>query len=57
MISSNMLEVVHSYVCAPFEEKSLGGNKHFISFVDEHSRKMWIYLNKHYNIFVKKLSN
>lgn len=44
MISSNVLEVVHSYVCVCFEEKSLEGNKYFISFVDEHSRKMWIYL-------------
>ncbi|GAU11497.1 hypothetical protein TSUD_344870 [Trifolium subterraneum] len=44
MRSSNVLEVVHSDVCGPFDEKSLGGNRYFITFVDEYSRKMWIYL-------------
>jgi transposase InsO family protein len=33
-------------VCGPFEVSSLGGNKYFISFVDEFSRMMWIYLTK-----------
>ena len=44
MRSSNVLDVVHSDVCGPFDEKSLGGNRYFITFVDEYSRKMWIYL-------------
>ncbi|MCH80296.1 retrovirus-related pol polyprotein from transposon tnt 1-94 [Trifolium medium] len=44
MRSSSVLEVVHSNVCGPFDEKSLGGNRYFITFVDEYSRKMWIYL-------------
>ncbi|PNY18017.1 copia-type polyprotein [Trifolium pratense] len=42
--SANVLEVVHSDVCGPFDVKSLGGNRYFITFVDEYSRKMWIYL-------------
>ncbi|GAU34373.1 hypothetical protein TSUD_217130 [Trifolium subterraneum] len=44
MRSSSVLEVVHSDVCGPFDEKSLGANRYFITFVDEFSRKMWIYL-------------
>jgi hypothetical protein len=44
MRSSNVLEVVHSDVCGPFDEKPLGGNRYFITFVDEYSRKMLIYL-------------
>ncbi|KAK2440388.1 putative mitochondrial protein [Trifolium repens] len=44
MRSSNVLEVVHSDVCGPFDENSLGGNRYFVTFVDEYSRKMWIYL-------------
>ncbi|MCI13909.1 copia-type polyprotein, partial [Trifolium medium] len=44
--ASNLLEVIHSDVCGPFEVPSLGGNKYFISFVDEFSRMMWIYLIK-----------
>jgi transposase InsO family protein len=42
----NQLEVIHFDVCGPFEVSSLGGNKYFISFVDEFSRMMWIYLTK-----------
>ncbi|CAJ2635289.1 unnamed protein product [Trifolium pratense] len=40
------LEVIYSDVCGPFEVPSLGGNKYFISFIDEFSRMMWIYLIK-----------
>lgn len=42
--AKNLLGVVHSDVCGPFEVPSLGGNKYFVSFVDEFSRMMWIYL-------------
>ncbi|GAU36409.1 hypothetical protein TSUD_38770 [Trifolium subterraneum] len=42
----NQLEVVHSDVCGPFEVATLAGNRYFISFVDEFSRMMWIYLIK-----------
>jgi hypothetical protein len=35
-----LLNVVYSYVCGPLEVPSLGGNKYFISFVDEFSRKL-----------------
>lgn len=38
--------MVHSDVCGPIEEESLGGNRYFLSFVDEHSRMMWVYLIK-----------
>ncbi|MCH88103.1 copia-type polyprotein, partial [Trifolium medium] len=44
--ASNQLEVINSDVCGPFEVPSLGGNKYFISFVDEFSKMMWIYLIK-----------
>ncbi|MCI05873.1 retrovirus-related pol polyprotein from transposon TNT 1-94 [Trifolium medium] len=40
MRSSSVLEAVHSDVCGPFDEKSLGGNIYCITFVDEYSRKM-----------------
>lgn len=35
-------EVIHSDVCGPFPE-SLGGAKYFVSFIDDFSRKSWIY--------------
>lgn len=40
------LEVVHSDVYGPFEIATLGGNKYFLLFVDEWTRKSWIYLLK-----------
>ena len=44
--SSYILEVVHSDVCGPFEEYTIGGNKHFVLFVDEFNRKLWIFVIK-----------
>ena len=55
--SKRKLEVIYSDVCGPFEVKSLGGNNYFVLFIDEFTRKMWIYLIKHQsevlNIFKK----
>ena len=44
--SKLVLNVVYSYVCRLLEVPTLGGNKYFISFVDEFSRKIWLYLIK-----------
>jgi len=30
----------------PLDTPSLGGNKYFLTFVDEFSRKIWVYLLK-----------
>jgi len=40
------LEVVHSDIYGPFEIPTLGGSKYFISFVDEHTRMLWLYTIK-----------
>ncbi|KAK2973279.1 hypothetical protein RJ640_015680 [Escallonia rubra] len=37
------LELVHKDVCGPTTVKSLGGNFYFVSFIDDASRKTWIY--------------
>lgn len=42
--SKEKLEVLYSDVCGPFETQSLGGNNYFISFIDEFTRMLWIYL-------------
>jgi len=44
--SSEILQVMYSDVCGPFEVPSLGGNKYFLLLVDDFSRKIWIYLLK-----------
>ena len=44
MKSKQKLENVHSDVSGPFEVKSLGGNCYFLTFIDEITMYMWIYL-------------
>ena len=39
-----VLNLVHTNVCGPFERVSLGGSSYFVSFIDDYSRKVWIYL-------------
>ena len=38
------LELVYSDVCGPIEVDSLGGNKYFVTFIDDTSRKTWVYM-------------
>ncbi|KAK3034976.1 hypothetical protein RJ639_033354 [Escallonia herrerae] len=40
------LELVHTDVCRPTTVKSLGDNFYFVSFIDDASRKTWIYAIK-----------
>lgn len=40
------LEVVYSDVCGPMQVNSYGGNRYFVTFIDDFSRKLWIYLIK-----------
>ncbi|RDX68217.1 hypothetical protein CR513_52817, partial [Mucuna pruriens] len=41
-----LLKVIYSNVCGLMESISLGGNHYFIFFVDNFSRKLWVYLIK-----------
>ncbi|GAU49921.1 hypothetical protein TSUD_180390 [Trifolium subterraneum] len=43
MRSSEVLNVMHSDICGPIDVLSTGGNKYFITFVDEYSRMIWLY--------------
>nr|KYP61818.1 Retrovirus-related Pol polyprotein from transposon TNT 1-94 [Cajanus cajan]KYP63036.1 Retrovirus-related Pol polyprotein from transposon TNT 1-94 [Cajanus cajan] len=44
--ANEVLHVVYSDVCGPIDTPSLGGNRYFVSFVDDLSRKAWLYLIK-----------
>ena len=44
--ATHALGVVYSDVCGPIEVPTLGGNKYFVSFIDEFTRMMWVYLIK-----------
>jgi transposase InsO family protein len=43
---STILERVYSDVCGPIEVPTLGGNRYFVTFIDDASRKVWVYLLK-----------
>ena len=42
--ATRKLEVIHYDVCGTFEVKSICGNSYFVTFIDEFTRKLWIYL-------------
>jgi hypothetical protein len=41
------LELVHSDVWGPTTVSSIGGKRYFVTFIDDHSRKVWVYFLKH----------
>ena len=43
---SKLLELVHSDVCGPLKVKSFSGALYFVAFIDECSRKLWVYALK-----------
>ncbi|KAG8492015.1 hypothetical protein CXB51_015325 [Gossypium anomalum] len=44
--SKEILDYVHSDVWGPTKVASLGGIHYFVTFVDDYSRKVWVYLMK-----------
>ena len=41
------LELVHSDVCGPMKTTSIGGARYFLTFIDDFSRKIWVYMLKY----------
>lgn len=44
--ATELLQVIHSDVCGPMNVKSMGGARYFVLFIDDYSRKVFIYLLK-----------
>ena len=40
---SELLELVHSDVCGPLKVKSFTGALYFVTFIDDCSKKLWVY--------------
>jgi uncharacterized protein YigE (DUF2233 family) len=54
MRSTQKLEMVCSDVCGSFELKSIGGNNYFLTFIDDYTRHVWLYLiEKKSEVFTK----
>jgi hypothetical protein len=41
--SSEILEIIHTDICGPFSTSCLNGQRYFISFIDNHTRYMYLY--------------
>jgi len=41
------LELVHTNLCGPMQEKSVAGSLYFLTFIDDFSRKIWVYFIKY----------
>ena len=44
--ATKALEIVHSDVCGPMRTTSIGGARYFVTFIDDLSRKVWVYMLK-----------
>ena len=44
--AKGILEIIHSDVCSPMSSSSLSGYVYYVSFIDDFSRKTWIYFMK-----------
>ncbi|KRZ93244.1 Retrovirus-related Pol polyprotein from transposon TNT 1-94 [Trichinella sp. T8] len=43
------LELIHTDICGPVRQNSIGGSKYFVTFIDDHSRWCEIYFLKNRN--------
>jgi hypothetical protein len=44
--SARVLDSIHTSVCGPMSHSSLSGCEYYLTFIDDHSRKTWIYFLK-----------
>jgi hypothetical protein len=41
------LELLHTHLCGSMKTESIGGSFYFLTFIDDFSRKIWIYFLRH----------
>ena len=52
--AKEQLELVHTYLCGPMQEKLVPGSLYFLTFIHDFSRKIWVYFIKYkYETFSK----
>ena len=44
--ASGPLQLVHSDLCGPLSSPSFSGCKYFLTFIDDFSRRIWVYFLK-----------
>ena len=45
-VSKNVLEIIHTDVWGPASTTSLGGCRYYVTFIDDHTRKVWVHFMK-----------
>lgn len=45
--TDDLLELIHTDVCGPINVKSIGGSRYFLTFIDDKSRRIFVYFLKH----------
>ena len=45
--TKGILDYVHSYVWGPSRTTSIISKHYFVTFVDDYSRRVWVYMMKH----------
>ena len=45
--ATDLLGIIHTYVCGPMNVEAHGGYRYFLTFIDDLSRYGYIYLMKH----------
>lgn len=55
--ATELLQLVHSDVCGPMATTSMGGARYYITFIDDYSRKTFVYVMKNKNEAVKCFEN
>jgi hypothetical protein len=48
-VSKRALDVVHLDVWGPTKTASMGGCRYYVSFIDDHTRRVWVYFMKEKN--------
>ena len=51
--AKDVLEIIHSDVCGPMENVSIGGSRYFLTFTDDFSRYTFVYILKNKSEVVK----
>lgn len=44
--ASEPLQLIHTDLCGPMETSSVGGAKYYVTFIDDYSRKVYVYFMK-----------
>jgi hypothetical protein len=52
--SKEILDLIHSHGCGPMMVASLNGYLYYVLFIDDHSKKTWIYFHKNKDGVISK---